>query len=232
MKVGIFPIFNPFPTCDGAGAMSDREESIFYAAREKRSFGERQDYLREACGEDQELLNRVADLLAADDHPASFLEDPAGIGTVSMPKIQESPGTEIGPYKLREQIGEGGFGLVYVAEQEQPVRRKVALKIIKPGMDTREVIARFEAERHTLALMDHPNIAKVLDAGTTETGRPYFVMELVKGIPITEFCDEAKLSTRERLELFVDVCQRRAARASEGHYSPGSQAVEHDGHAA
>jgi tetratricopeptide (TPR) repeat protein len=117
------------------------------------------------------------------------------------------PGTVIGPYKLLEQIGEGGFGVVFMAEQTQPVRRKVALKILKPGMDTRQVVARFEAERQALALMDHPNIAKVLDGGQTTTGRPYFVMDLVKGLPITEYCDQAQLTTRERLELFVQVCQ-------------------------
>ena len=117
------------------------------------------------------------------------------------------PGTVIGPYKLMEQIGEGGFGLVFVAEQQQPVRRKVALKIIKPGMDSRDIIARFEAERQALALMDHPNIAKVFDAGATESGRPYFVMELVKGIPIVEYCDQQQLTTRERLDLFLSVCQ-------------------------
>src|SRR5262249_33984214 len=115
--------------------------------------------------------------------------------------------TVIGPYKLMEQIGEGGFGLVFVAEQLQPVRRRVALKVIKPGMDTREVVARFEAERQALALMDHPNIARVFDGGTTASGRPCFVMELVKGVPITQFCDENRLTPRERLGLFVSVCQ-------------------------
>ena len=119
----------------------------------------------------------------------------------------EGPGTVIGPYKLLEQIGEGGMGVVYMAEQTQPVRRKVALKIIKPGMDTQQVIARFEAERQALAMMDHPNIAKVLDAGATESGRPYFVMELVRGIPITEYCDQHRLPIHERLELFMQVCQ-------------------------
>ena len=119
----------------------------------------------------------------------------------------EGPGTVIGPYKLLEQIGEGGMGVVYMAEQTQPVRRKVALKIIKPGMDTKQVIARFEAERQALAMMDHPNIAKVLDAGATESGRPYFVMELVRGIPITEYCDQHRLPINERLELFMQVCQ-------------------------
>ena len=121
--------------------------------------------------------------------------------------LPEQAGTVIGPYKLLEQIGQGGFGLVFVAEQQQPIRRKVALKVIKPGMDTRDVIARFEAERQALAMMDHPNIARVLDAGATDSGRPYFVMELVRGISITEFCDNNKLTPRERLELFVSVCQ-------------------------
>jgi serine/threonine protein kinase len=119
----------------------------------------------------------------------------------------EKAGDRIGRYKLREKIGEGGFGTVYVAEQEEPVRRRVALKVIKLGMDTREVIARFEAERQALAMMDHPNIARVLDAGATEAGRPYFVMELVKGIRITDYCDQHNLSTRDRLDLFTQVCQ-------------------------
>src|SRR2546421_8601751 len=119
----------------------------------------------------------------------------------------EALGTKIGHYKLLQLIGEGGFGSVYMAEQLHPVRRKVALKIIKLGMDTRQVIARFEAERQALAMMDHPNIAKVHDAGATETGRPYFVMELVKGVPITKYCDEHRLTPRERLGLFATVCQ-------------------------
>src|SRR5215510_11393330 len=121
--------------------------------------------------------------------------------------LTERTGMKIGRYRLLQQIGEGGFGVVFMAEQTEPVQRKVALKLIKAGMDTREVIARFEAERQALALMDHPNIAKVLDAGTTEAQRPYFVMELVHGIPITDYCDQVKLSTTERLELFVKVCQ-------------------------
>src|SRR5438874_526094 len=123
-----------------------------------------------------------------------------------MPPSSECVGTTVGPYKLLEQIGGGGMGVVYMAEQLHPVRRKVALKIIKPGMDSGQVIARFEAERQALTMMDHPNIAKVLDAGTTDGGRPYFVMELVKGIPITDYCDRARLTTRERLELFTQVC--------------------------
>src|SRR5207253_2628185 len=114
-----------------------------------------------------------------------------------------SAGTRIGPYKLLQPIGEGGMGVVYMAEQTHPVRRKVALKVIKPGMDTAQVIARFEAERQALAMMNHPNIAGVLDAGATEHGRPFFVMELVKGVPITKYCDEARMSSRERLELFI-----------------------------
>src|SRR5205807_5935241 len=126
--------------------------------------------------------------------------------TVDEP-IREGRGMVIGPYKLLQPIGEGGMGAVFLAEQTQPVQRRVALKVIKPGMDSRQVLARFEAERQALALMDHPNIAKVLDAGATEGGRPYFVMELVKGVPITRYCDEHHLTLRERLELFVPVCQ-------------------------
>src|SRR5205814_166233 len=122
-------------------------------------------------------------------------------------KPSEQLGDRIGRHKLLQQIGEGGCGVVYMAEQEEPVRRRVALKVIKLGMDTKSVIARFEAERQALALMDHPNIAKVLDAGATDTGRPYFVMELVRGIKITEFCDESKVSTEDRLKLFIQVCQ-------------------------
>jgi serine/threonine protein kinase len=125
---------------------------------------------------------------------------------VNIP-LTEKPGDKIGRYKLLQQIGEGGCGVVHMAEQEEPVRRRVALKVIKLGMDTKQVIARFEAERQALALMDHPNIAKVLDAGATETGRPYFVMELVRGVKITDFCDESQLSTQERLKLFIQVCQ-------------------------
>ena len=146
--------------------------------------------------------------MRADVGATGFMEQPPQDvdATVDVP-IGERPGTVIGPYKLLEQIGEGGFGVVFMAEQTQPVRRKVALKVIKPGMDTRQVIARFEAERQALAIMDHPNIAKVLDGGATASGRPYFVMELVKGVPITEFCDQNHLTPRQRLELFVPVCQ-------------------------
>ena len=141
-------------------------------------------------------------------------------------------GQTLGRYKLLEQIGEGGCGVVYVAEQDEPVRRRVALKVIKLGMDTKQVVARFEAERQALALMDHPNIAKVLDAGATETGRPYFVMELVRGITITEYCDQNKLSTARAARAVHPGLPGHPARASEGHHPPRHQAVEHPRHAA
>src|SRR5262249_49631287 len=153
---------------------------------------------------------RVAELLAAHDATEGYLSTAPGPTATRAPgDVTTAPlapgegvGTRIGPYRLLELIGEGGFGSVLLAEQEHPVRRRVALKIIKLGMDTRQVIARFEAERQALAIMDHPNIAKVLDAGATDTGRPYFVMELVRGIPITQYCDQNNLSIPERLELF------------------------------
>src|SRR5213079_2444278 len=133
---------------------------------------------------------------------------PPGVKTLAVSLTPlEKPGDQIGRYKLLEQIGEGGFGVVYVAEQREPVKRRVALKIVKLGMDTKQVIARFEAERQALALMDHPNIAKVLEAAATDTGRPYFVMELVRGVSITEYCDSNNLTTRQRLELFLPVCR-------------------------
>jgi eukaryotic-like serine/threonine-protein kinase len=184
-------------------------ESIFFRALEKPSDADRAAFLDEACVGNHELRNEVEQMLAAQTAASSFLESPAPGLDVSQfePSVTERPGTIIGPYKLLEQIGEGGFGVVFMAEQTKLIQRKVALKIIKPGMDTKEVIARFEAERQALALMDHPNIAKVHDAGTTESGRPYFVMELVRGIPLTEFCDQHKLAIRERLELLVSVCQ-------------------------
>src|SRR5262249_37945954 len=134
-------------------------------------------------------------------------DDADAPATTADSPLRERAGTVIGPYKLLEQIGEGGFGVVFMAEQTQPVRRKVALKVLKPGMDTREVIARLEAERQALALMDHPNIAQVFDGGETASGRPYFVMELVRGIPITDFCDQNQLPVRARLDLFLSVCQ-------------------------
>ncbi len=183
-------------------------EALFFAALEKGSPQERAAYLDEACALDPDLRRRVEKMLAAQAQAGSFLEKPAGSPgeTVDDP-VRERPGTVIGPYKLLEQIGEGGFGIVFMAEQQQPVRRKVALKVLKPGMDSRQVVARFEAERQALAIMDHPNIAKVLDGGQTASGRPFFVMELVKGVPITDFCDKNHLPVRQRLELFLSVCQ-------------------------
>src|SRR5262249_45601827 len=133
--------------------------------------------------------------------------DPGPVATVDVPPVRERPGTVIGPYKLLQVIGEGGMGTVWMTEQTAPVRRVVALKVIKAGMDSRQVLTRFRAERQAWALMDHPNIAKVLEPGATEQGRPYFVMELVKGEPITRYCDEKHLTPRERLELFLPVCQ-------------------------
>jgi WD40 repeat protein/serine/threonine protein kinase len=182
--------------------------SIFGRALEIESPAGRAAYLDEACGPDAGLRAEVEGLLAAAEKAGAFMRRPAAAElTAGYEPLTEGPGTIIGRYKLLQQIGEGGFGIVYMAEQKEPVKRRVALKIIKPGMDTREVVARFEAERQALALMDHPNIAKVLDAGTTETGRPYFVMELVKGVSIAEFCDQNQLPARARLELFVPVCQ-------------------------
>jgi len=181
---------------------------IFSEAVELTSAAERAAYLDRACGGDPALRCRVEGLLGVHGQADGFLESPAAPPTITAAPTQtEDAGTVIGLYKLMEPIGEGGMGVVYVAEQTKPVRRKVALKIIKPGMDTKQVIARFEAERQALAMMDHPNIAKVHDAGATESGRPYFVMELVRGIPITDYCDREQLSIPERLELFVLVCR-------------------------
>jgi WD40 repeat protein/serine/threonine protein kinase len=184
-------------------------ESIFFAALEKRSPEARAAYLEDVCGRDTELRRSVERLLNAQPKVGSFLQAaaPAPAATADHRPILEEPGTRIGPYKLLQQIGEGGMGIVYMAEQEEPVRRKVALKIIKPGMDSAQVVARFEAERQALALMDHLHIARVLDAGATATGRPYFVMELVHGVSITRYCDDNRLTPRERLELFIPVCQ-------------------------
>lgn len=216
----------------GDPVMGDNQHrlmDLFNEARAKASAGEREAYLRAACGGDAALRQQVEALLAADSAADNFLQPPS-----EDAPADEGPGTVIGRYKLLQRIGEGGFGVVYMAEQLEPVRRKVALKIIKLGMDTREVIARFEAERQALALMDHANIAKVLDGGVTGgnadfpvgaeagwktgatspaagwktgvTGRPYFVMELVKGLPITDYCDQQQLPPGARLELFLKVC--------------------------
>jgi eukaryotic-like serine/threonine-protein kinase len=185
-------------------------EAVFFAALEKSTPEERVAYLDQACAGDANLRRCVEKLLNAHPRAEGFLQAPAPglpVPTEEPPPLVEQPGTVIGPYKLLQQLGEGGFGVVFLAEQEQPVRRKVTLKIIKPGMDSKQVVARFEAERQALALMDHPNIARVLDGGTTDSGRPYFVMELVKGVPITAFCDQNRLTPRERLELFIPVCR-------------------------
>ena len=184
------------------------EKAVFNTARKIRDAGARDSYLQLACSGNSDALQQIRELLRVHQEEASFLEDPAAAfaATVTPAPLSEKPGTVVGPYKLLQQIGEGGFGVVYMAEQTEPVRRKVALKIIKPGMDTKEVVARFEAERQALALMDHPNIARVLDAGATESGRPFFVMELVKGVPVIEYCDKNHLSANDRLKLFIDVC--------------------------
>jgi serine/threonine protein kinase len=183
------------------------EESVFHAARRLPTPESRQTYVERACGDDRELRNRVEALLRAHDEVPGFLETPpVERRRPDETPIIEGPGSVIGPYRLLEEIGEGGFGIVFLAEQQHPVRRQVALKVIKPGMDTRQVIARFEAERQALALMEHPNIARILDGGETSTGRPYFVMELVRGVPVTEYCDRHRLSLTRRLELFAGIC--------------------------
>ncbi len=187
------------------------ERDIFLETIRQPDPQARRAILNQACGDNADLRQRVEALIQAHDRADRFLEPivPVQAGTVDLPApspLAEQPGAIIGPYKLLQQIGEGGMGIVYMAEQTEPVRRKVALKIIKPGMDTREVISRFEAERQALALMDHPNIARVIDAGATQTGRPYFAMELVRGIPITDYCDQNHLSIDERLDLFITVC--------------------------
>lgn len=181
--------------------------SIFNNALELDDPAARARYVNEACAGDGVLFERVEKLLRAHDEAGAFFSQPSKRGAAgpALP-LTEKAGDIIGRYKLLEQIGEGGCGVVYMAEQQEPVRRRVALKVIKLGMDTKQVVARFEAERQALALMDHPNIARVLDAGATDAGRPFFVMELVRGIRITEFCDQKKLSTQERLELFISVC--------------------------
>jgi serine/threonine protein kinase/tetratricopeptide (TPR) repeat protein len=184
-----------------------KARAIFLDAVEKHAPEQWSAFLEEACGQDKELRLRVDVLLKAHSQANSLLDAPeSNIVETIDDRHTEGPGMVIGPYKLLEQIGEGGFGVVFMAEQQQPIRRKVALKVLKPGMDTRQVVARFEAERQALAIMDHPNIAKVHDGGATSSGRPYFVMELVKGVPITEVCDQNQLTPRQRLELFLPVC--------------------------
>ena len=198
-----------------------REKSLFYEALEVADLAKRKLFLDQACAGDAELRAAVEGLLATQGEAEEFFAE----STSSMTRLagelesavaqeeergelaaEEKPGTMIGRYKLLQKIGEGGGGVVYLAEQRDPILRQVALKVIKLGMDTKNVIARFEAERQALALMDHPNIARVLDAGATETGRPYFVMELVKGVKVTEYCDQNQLGLEPRLELFIQIC--------------------------
>jgi serine/threonine protein kinase len=196
------------------------EKSVFFEALDIASPSERAAFIELACQGRPDLFIAVTALFEAHesdglpvDRPIAAeaffkpddLDETQWRPTLSRP-VHHAPGTRIGPYKLMELIGEGGFGLVYVADQQEPVRRRVALKVIKPGMESREVLSRFEAERQAIALMDHPNIARIFDAGVTDSGQPYFVMELVRGIPLTEFCDSHKLDTTERLKLFVTIC--------------------------
>ena len=185
------------------------EESIFKVACRIPSADARGDYLRQACGDDDELLTRLQKMLNLYLQDPGFLEGPVSsqTNTLELPGAAPSVGSQVGPFKLREQLGEGGMGVVYVAEQTEPVKRRVALKIIRSGLATKEVTARFETERQALAMMDHPNIARVFDGGATDTGQPYFVMELVQGLPITEYCDRKLLSTHARLQLLITVCE-------------------------
>ena len=173
------------------------ERSIFFDLLEIADPVERAAYLDRECSDNPALRSEVESLLRAHEKDGAFMERPAGIltTTANYAPVTERPGTMIGPYKLMEQIGEGGFGLVFVADQQEPIRRRVALKIIKPGMESREVLARFEAERQAIALMDHPNIARVFDAGVTDTAQPYFVMELVRGVPLTDVLRQPASST-------------------------------------
>jgi serine/threonine protein kinase/Flp pilus assembly protein TadD len=196
------------------------EKSIFLDALDIESSSEREQFIEVTCRGNPELLASVSALLREHEREDNPIDKPIAAGgrwrLVNMDETELSPspdgppghipGAMIGPYKLMEQIGEGGFGLVYVADQQEPVRRRVALKLIKPGMESREVLARFEAERQAIALMDHPNIARVFDAGVTESGQPYFVMELVRGVPLVTFCDRQKLDVSERLKVFVSIC--------------------------
>src|SRR6187200_915663 len=200
---------------------SPREKAVFCEALEITDPAQRRQFLDQACGADKALREGVERLLALSQSAGDFFSecrpaleaaaadaDSARVPLEIKSALEAEPcqSSRIGPYKLLQKLGEGGCGVVYMAEQEQPIRRRVALKIIKLGMDTRNVIARFEAERQALALMDHPNIARVLDAGATENGRPYFVMELVYGVKITDYCDQNRVSMRERLQLFIQVC--------------------------
>ena len=206
------------------------ERTIFMAALDIDDSAERGAYLDESCRGNPNLRKRVEALIHSHEQAVSFLNSPPpGIETTDIRDarpVTEVPGDTIGPYKLLQQIGEGGMGVVFMAEQAAPIHRTVALKIIKPGMDTRQVIARFEAERQAVAMMDHPNIAKVLDAGTTDTGRPYFVMELVKGVPITKYCDENHLPLPRAPRAVRAGLSGGAACPSEGHHPSRYQAQQ------
>ena len=207
--------------------ISENAKAIFLEAVEKHSPEDWPEFLDQACGDDRELRGAVEGLLQAHAEKDSLF-DRVEATRDYQPLVQT--GQMIGPYKIREQIGDGGMGVVYVAEQEKPLRRKVALKVIKPGMDSKAVLARFDAERNALALMNHPNIAKVLDAGTTEQGRPYFVMELIQGKPITEYCDQKKSDDQRATGSVHADLQRRSARAPERRHPPRHQALQHPGH--
>src|SRR5688572_4109924 len=197
--------------------MSETREEVLFAMALEQPASDRGAFLESLCPDDPALRRRIELLVAAHEHPdprlhepAANLTPPARVGSdveASAERSDEGVGQTIGRYKILERVGEGGCGVVYVAEQTEPVRRRVALKVIKLGMDTKQIVARFEAERQALAMMDHANIAKIFDAGTTEVGRPYFVMELVSGTKITEYCDQNYLPTRDRLRLFILVCQ-------------------------
>ena len=219
--------------------MSERKEkleAIFQAAVELGSPDQQAVYLNRACAGEPELRRQVEELLKAAIAAEAVFEARGTVrvadSTARIMPVLEQVGSLIGRYKLLEQIGEGGCGVVYVAEQTEPVRRRVALKVIKLGMDTKQVVARFEAERQALAMMDHPNIAKVLDAGATETGRPYFVMELVRGIKITDYCDQNQPHHRGAAGSVHQGLPGHPARAPEGDHPPRHQALEHPGDAA
>ena len=197
--------------------MPQNQEEVLFALALEKPAAKRAAFLDAMCEGNPALRARLAALLAAHDAPdeLSPKDKPAAKATIKL-DISEAPDETVGQtlenYKLLQKIGEGGCGAVYMAEQEHPVRRRVALKVIKLGMDTKNVIARFEAERQALALMDHPNIAKVLDAGATDVGRPFFVMELVRGIKITDYCDQNNLNTNQRLGLFIQFARPSSTR--------------------
>ncbi len=186
---------------------TQKAKEIFISLIGKVSPDEWDSHVHQACGTDEDLQQQVLILLQAHRHSDDFLEKPAPNFGPIVEQENEQLGSQIGPYKLLEQIGEGGMGVVYRAEQQEPVCRTVALKIVKPGMDTRDVVARFKLEQQALARMEHPNIAKVFGAGATESGCPYFVMELVPGATITRFADQHRLTTRQRLDLYCKVCE-------------------------